>query len=522
MRSRKTAKAWTCLVGVKSIAIIETLYNAQVWKKLWSYITKYYDCAKPNYPKSVTEIKSDLNRLLSDYLQSNVDVLCEVPRIKGTSSNLDVTEKFSAYHLPTSIQDANENVMFEGNFQDFCFECADHIEEGINFLRIEATEILAFVATDCQRTYQSGMLPHLPIAYGLRGPSLPNAVMRNIVNDIRDELKFNDTTVLCEVYDGQFHKLIVESEDGWPLMCLQHAMKHFNEILQNNDKENLLEFIMNYSTISASDITDIENTHFRNGKTMEFESVTLHMECVLQGEIFIRKTSIETIPVGDFQMKDMVTRHRKVIWHKFLSKHKRRDSNVDTALSTEELKTLFTGSKIHRRLLSQTHINVESENSDSDSDDPDYVPTNEAEYTDDSQSESENMEENIHNLSTVSSCMKKIMLELRKFNNKHKWQNESVDTLIQKYLSSHKNIEKLFMYELDAICKVVREHFGKLLFKPGDKKATRVNKIHKQLKQMPQLLQYSTSDEEFTDIFQPKSLKQTYRDFILKSNYPKE
>ena len=65
------------------------------------------------------------------------------------------------------------------------------------------------------------------------------------------------------------------------------------------------------------------------------------------------------------------------------------------------------------------------------------------------------------------------MLELRKFNNKHKWHNESVATLIQKYLSSRKNIEKLFMYELDAICKVVREHFGKLLFKPGDKKSNK-------------------------------------------------
>ena len=75
MRSRKTAKALTCLVGVKSIAIIEMLYNAQVWKKLWSYITKYYKCAKLNYLKSVTEIKSDLNRLLSDYLQLNVDVV---------------------------------------------------------------------------------------------------------------------------------------------------------------------------------------------------------------------------------------------------------------------------------------------------------------------------------------------------------------------------------------------------------------------------------------------------------------
>ena len=250
---------------------------------------------------------------------------------------------------------------------------------------------------------------------------------------------------------------------------------------------------------------------------MELESVAIYMEHFLEDKTFIRKTSIETIPVGDFQMKDMVTRHRKVIWHKFLSKHKMRDANVDTVLSTEELKTLFTGSKIHRRLLSQTHINVES-----DSDDPDYVPTNQAESTDDSESESENIEENIHNLSTVStgsagdSCMKKIMLQLRKYNNKHKWQNESVDTLIQKYLSSHKNIEKLFMYKLNAICKVVKEDFGKLLFKPGDKKAKRANKIHQKLKQMPQLLQYSTSDEEFTDIFQPKSLKQTYMDFILK------
>ena len=184
MKSWKTAKAWTCLVGLKSIAVIETLYNSQVWKKLWWYITRYYDCVKLNYPKSVTEIKSELNTILTEYLQSNVDVLCEVPRIKGKPCNLEVSEKFSAYHALTSIHNHNENVMFKGNFQDFCFECADHIEEGINFLHIEATEILALVATDCQTTYQSGIPPHLPIAYGLRGPSLPNAVMQNIVNNI--------------------------------------------------------------------------------------------------------------------------------------------------------------------------------------------------------------------------------------------------------------------------------------------------------------------------------------------------
>ena len=180
------------------------------------------------------------------------------------------------------------------------------------------------------------------------------------------------------------------------------------------------------------------------------ESVTIEMECFLEGNKFMRRTSIQTIAVGDFQMKDIITRHREVIWHNFLSKHKIRNVNVDTVLSNDELKTLFTGSKIHKRLLSQQNITEESENSDTDSDDPDYVPTHDTESTDDSESGSETVEENIHNLSTVStgsagdSCMKKIIIELRKYNNKHKCQNETVDTLIQKYLSSHKNIEKLF------------------------------------------------------------------------------
>ena len=123
--------------------------------------------------------------------------------------------------------------------------------------------------------------------------------------------------------------------------------------MQNNDKEDLLEFIMNYSKISQSDIHEIENTHFQNGKNIELESVAMQMKCFLKGKQFMRRTSIKTIPVGDFQMKDIITRHRKVIWHKFLSKHKMRDENVDTVLSTEEVKKLFTGSKIHRRLMSQ-------------------------------------------------------------------------------------------------------------------------------------------------------------------------
>ena len=44
---------------------------------------------------------------------------------------------------------------------------AEVIEHGINFMRVEASEILAFIITDSERICKPGMPPHLPIAYGL-------------------------------------------------------------------------------------------------------------------------------------------------------------------------------------------------------------------------------------------------------------------------------------------------------------------------------------------------------------------
>ena len=95
---------------------------------------------------------------------------------------------------------------------------ADLVEEGLNFLQVEASEIFAFVATDSDR-----VLKHLPVAYGLTGHSMSNDIVHNIRKDIRNELNLRNTFVLCKVYDGQVHNLIVRSNSGKPLTQIQHA-----------------------------------------------------------------------------------------------------------------------------------------------------------------------------------------------------------------------------------------------------------------------------------------------------------
>ena len=129
-------------------------------------------------------------------------------------SALQPTGKFSAYHYCQDPKRIDISIFLDNDYQETSLQLADLVKEGFNFLRVEAAEILAFVATDSDRILKPEIPPHIPIAYGLRGHAMSNDIVRNIRNDIRNELKLRNTAVLCEVYDGQFHDLIVRSDCG--------------------------------------------------------------------------------------------------------------------------------------------------------------------------------------------------------------------------------------------------------------------------------------------------------------------
>ena len=75
---------------------------------------------------------------------------------------------------------------------------------------------------------------------------------------------------------------------------------------------------------------------------------------------------------------------------------------------------------------------------------------------------------------------------------------------------------------MDVINLEVHNHFGKYLFKKTGNKWTRVKKVMEQVKQMPQLLNYYTSDEDSVEYAQTKSLFMIYENYITCSRYPKE
>ena len=354
-----------------------------------------------------------------------------------------------------------------------------------------------------------------------------------MVDDIRNELHKRKTTVLCEVYDGQFHLIIVKTSTGKPLTRIQLAQQHFKDTLKNQSKQELINILLPYSELCSSDLDELSTMRFQNQKTVTMESVTVDMKRVIRNvnnrNVFIFQTYIATNKVGNFSMEDIKTHHRQEIWMKYLDKYKKmnRNNKASTAeLSEKDLR----GSKLHRR---QTHrqevLHSESENSDSDTD-PDYRPSDcESENSDSNEaSSSSDDEESLHNISTVSasstgtSCIKDILSELKKIRNKHKWCDENIDSLLQKYMSSRRALSKLFMYEMDIMNNLIHVQFGIHLFKKKDNKETRIRKIYAQLKNMPQLLTFESSSDKQEGLYNPLSLVDIQKNFILSTKYPKE
>ena len=303
----------------------------------------------------------------------------------------------------------------------------------------------------------------------------------------------------------------------------------------SKSREELLSILLAYSKISDDNYIRIHETEFNDLEIVEMETVTIAMHQLrVSDDETINKIIIESNPVENFQMSDIITNHREYIWKRYLDKYEKYRSNLsrgDNVLSKKELMTLIQGTKMHRCILHeniQDYMSKESDNDLETSYDPDYIPVESESDESNSNTEFDIEPMNVHDISVVSttstgaSCIKLILNDLKCIDNKHKWKEETIDLFLRKYLSSKKNISKLFLYELDVINSQIQKNFNKTLFNKNDSKKVKVSKLHGQLRQMPQLLQYDSSYEDPSDLFQPEKLFDIYWKFLTSHNYPKE
>ena len=96
-------------------------------------------------------------------------------------------------------------------------------------LRDPGKELLVFMLTDKDRKQSKNVPYSYPVAYAMKGNSMTNKHLEFLVDKVRNILKERRIPVLCEAYDGQWHKFVTEDKKGQALTKL-HGHDNWNKV----------------------------------------------------------------------------------------------------------------------------------------------------------------------------------------------------------------------------------------------------------------------------------------------------
>ena len=143
----------------------------QFCQELWSCICSeldIYTCSLLKRPTRRSHNIAAKQTKICKFLRENVSFLCEVQCVTG----------IFCFHQPRQPYRNSVSIQFT---QTLLHESEQRIGSAYNLTRTRASEFLGFMISDLDRQYREEEMHAVPIAYGLKGYSLPNSVMRDIM-----------------------------------------------------------------------------------------------------------------------------------------------------------------------------------------------------------------------------------------------------------------------------------------------------------------------------------------------------
>ena len=240
---------WLCFYSKMSMVIMECNFDEALWNKIWEKVKYHYDKEHPLIVKNVKQLQGEFKDEIDFYCITNSCVIGEFPvltasEIVNCDAISDVGADFCPYFLhPAKKFMSDRDLLKELNVKTVVKNLKEICCEGIQHCRNEATDIIAFVVADSTRIHRPGIPPHIPIAYGMRGPSLSTVTVRKMISDIKDKCKEVNARIVCDVTDGEFIRLANHSDDDAPLTHLQRA-RDLERFYDRYSRKELLDIIL--------------------------------------------------------------------------------------------------------------------------------------------------------------------------------------------------------------------------------------------------------------------------------------
>ena len=238
-----------------------TVHKVQFCEELWQLIideTENVYGSNPSRPKKKSATVVDIANMINTFLKEKVQFIGEVTSVQAMECNSQQSsDQSSPYCLHHSYDRANQDVTMKAVL------CLNHevkscLDKAYKLCRTRATEFLGFMISDLDREYNPENYHAVPIAYALKGYSLPIDVLRKMIEHVLIECQRKGLyTPVCS-FDGQWCRMAVRDRYNRPLTILQLQKDTYSEV-RNLSKGGLINLLSEMNVVQLTEDTQIED-----------------------------------------------------------------------------------------------------------------------------------------------------------------------------------------------------------------------------------------------------------------------
>jgi hypothetical protein len=226
-------------------------------------VTTVYNGSDLKRPTKLSKTSKSIAEKMKEYRESSTELLCEIPSVKGISSQTSQSNDNSPYLFPITVLNETEKLTEIDVIMNSAVSAVREVHE---ICRKKATEILVWLLSDTDRTWDPEVPHSTPVAYAMAGYSLPVKPMRNMHEDILEHCFQKGMNVVCSSFDGQWLKLATRDSSDRPLTLIQLQ----RDVYDNASKVSRKEIIKHFKDlmIVQDTIKDIKYVRVNNSLTV--------------------------------------------------------------------------------------------------------------------------------------------------------------------------------------------------------------------------------------------------------------
>ena len=463
----KSTGMWFVSFTPTSISLIQMTFDAVLWEKMLSIAFNLHGGEKPKVPTKLHPQTKELKEDIRKYVSTKCVFICEVPSFRGVETVLRQSEVLSPHSFCSTREREDVDIdLVQRQSKVITFDCLPLFESIHNTLRQEAQEVLVFMLSDHNRHHEEFIPYSLPLGYAMKGKSLSNAELRHLIGRARKELARRGIPILCEVYDGQWQNLCMQSEDGSPLNKLRLVKPTWQRV-QKLTKEKCLELL-----ILAAKVKKVELENMSNEMRLERGEKHYYNIVIEKG----RSGALKVTSTGGSTFSEPAIQHIATVTE--TSRPDVFDGTYTNLEEEEPVKKTTRKSQygLREEEKSLAHLLDKEIIQDIENDiGEEMFPGEDVALV--SEKDMTQMLLNLALNHSEISLLNDILSDLKEFNGK-KWANVTCEQLFPGILADPSRLNKeCTLVELNVISRAIEQRTGRKFVKSGTLKAVNVNMI---------------------------------------------